>query len=406
MKTNAVKVNLFLFIVLLVGGMFLMNYLQESLRGTTMTLGVDLYPRWVGAQAILEGKSPYSFEARQMIWQEVYGSPDIPTGNPFGFYYPPAITTLFFPFILAGMSLETAAVAWCALSWALWSMAFLLWTTSIELPRRTRLIVLPLLLISGMVFRPAYSNYLLGQYSLFSVIMLALAWLSLKNNKPILAGIFSALCLIKFSLTIFPVMLLFFIHWRDWKAWLSFGVTSLILYLPPTLLLGWWVPDFIRDIAGYASENAVAWYWADVKTPAGIAWLLVSLTLLIRSLKLKDFDLAVFTALAINSIFVPHTADYDLVVFIPIILLLGYRALRSKRFKSWLSISSLGLIIWFPWISLVYLINQSTQTPQTAVESWYRFIWLSYPLIALFPVLLSELLSIHQKPPQVEMNKV
>jgi hypothetical protein len=389
MKTNTVKISVFLFIILLVGGTFLMNYLQEALRGTTMTLGVDLYPRWVGAEAILGGKSPYSFETRQMIWQAVYGSPNIPTGNPFGFYYPPAITTLFFPFILAGVSLQNAAVAWCALTWALWCVAFGLWATYTEFPTKARLLILPLLFISGLFFRPAYSNYLLGQYSLFSIIMLALAWLALKNHKFILAGIFGALCLIKFSLTSFPLALLFFVYPRAWKALISFGITSLVLYLPPTLILGWWIPDFINDISKYASENTVAWYWADVKTFSGIGWLVISLVILIRALKYKDFDLVIFAALAINSIFVPHTADYDLVVFIPMLLLFGHRLFVNGKVSYWISLSFFGLIIWFPWASLIYFISQPIQG---VVESWYRFIWLVYPLMILIPVLLFETL--------------
>ena len=58
MKTGAFKITLLAFAVFLIAGLFLMDYLQDTLRGTTMTLRVDLYPRWVGAQSILEGESP------------------------------------------------------------------------------------------------------------------------------------------------------------------------------------------------------------------------------------------------------------------------------------------------------------------------------------------------------------
>ncbi|HAV78564.1 MAG TPA: hypothetical protein DCX53_14545 [Anaerolineae bacterium] len=400
MRTNSIKITLFAVIILMAGGIFLMNYLQGALRGTTMTLGVDLYPRWVGAQAILEGKSPYSFETRQKIWQAVYGSPDIPNGNPFGFYYPPAITTLFFPFILAGFSLEDTAVIWCALIWALWCAAFGLWSTFIKLPQRTRVLILPLLIISGILYRPAYSNYLLGQYSMLSIIMLVLAWMALKNHKFILAGVFGALCLIKFSITILPCTLLLIIYRREWKFLISFVITSLALYLPPTLILGWWIPDFINDISGYASENAVAWYWSDIKTLSGFGWLLISISILALSLKQRDFDLAIFIALAMNSIFTPHTADYDLVVFIPILSLLVYRLLNNRKITPWLSLSAFTLFIWFPWVSLIYFINQ---VPIDGVESWYRFIWLVYPLMVLIPVLIYE---ISTNPSKNELNPI
>ena len=102
------------FLILLLTGTLMMQYLQNSLQGTTMILGVDLYPRWVGTQAVLHGESPYSQATRQQIWLEIYGSTDTPDGNVFGFYYPPAITTLIMPFVILGLSGKLAAVLWCA----------------------------------------------------------------------------------------------------------------------------------------------------------------------------------------------------------------------------------------------------------------------------------------------------
>lgn len=387
MRTNTLKITLLAFAGFLVAGFFLMDYLQDALRGTTMTLGVDLYPRWVGAQSVLEGESPYSFETRQRIWQAVYGKPDIPGGNPFGFYYPPAVVTLLFPFILAGLSLATAAVLWCAFLLALWSAMLLGWATTIEIPHRARLALVPVLLLSGIAFRPAYSNYLLGQYSLFSIGMLVLAWLALKNQRHVAAGIFGALCLIKFSLTILPLLILFFAYRGNWKTLLSFGIATLVLYLPPTLILGWWIPDFLRDISQYASENAVAWDWTHAVSPSGLGWLALSLAILTLSLKLHDADLAIAASLALNSIFVPHTADYDLVVFVPLLFLLGGRLSANRRVSPLLSWTVFGILVWFPWISLLYFINQPLQTP---VEDWYIFIWLFYPPMILVPVFLHE----------------
>lgn len=387
MKTGAFKISLLAFAGFFLAGIFLMGYLQNALRGTTMTLGVDLYPRWVGAQSVLDGESPYSFETRQKIWQAVYGKPDVPSGNPFGFYYPPAVVTLLFPFILAGLSLETAAVLWCAFLWALWSALLLGWVTSVPIPPKARLVLLPLLLLSGIAFRPAYSNYLLGQYSLFSIGMLALAWFALKHQQHVAAGVFGALCLIKFSLTLLPLAVLFFAYRANSKTLLSFGIASLILYLPPTLMLGWWIPDFLRDISGYASENAVAWDWTRAASLSGLGWLALSLLLLLRSLRRRDADLAVAASLALNAVFVPHTADYDLVAFVPLLALLGKDIIADRRIPPFLSWTLFGLLIWFPWISLLYYIRQPLQD---AVEAWYIFIWLAYPLMILTPVFLYE----------------
>lgn len=385
MKNGVFKITLLAFAGFFIAGIFLMSYLQDALRGTTMTLGVDLYPRWVGAQAALEGNSPYSFETRQRIWQAVYGKPDLPNGNPFGFYYPPAVVTLLFPFVLAGLSLETAAVLWCAFLWALWSTLLLGWAASLSIPQKGRLLLLTFLLLSGIAFRPAYSNYLLGQYSLFSVAMFALTWLALKHQRHIAAGIFGALCLIKFSLTLLPLAVLFFLYKSSRKTLLSFGIASLVLYLPPTLMLGWWIPDFLRDISGYASENAVAWDWTRAASLSGLGWLALSLLLLILSLKRSDADLAVAAALVLNAIFVPHTADYDLIVFVPLLALLGRRMIANQQISPFLSWTLFALLIWFPWLSLLYFIRQPLPS---SVEVWYDFIWLAYPLFILTPAFL------------------
>jgi hypothetical protein len=387
MKTGALKLTLPAFAVFFIAGVFLMDYLQNALRGTTMTLGVDLYPRWVGAQAALNGESPYSFETRQKIWQAVYGKPDIPNGNPFGFYYPPAVVTLLAPFILAGLSLETAAVLWCAFLWALWAALLLGWVTSLPIPQKARLAHIPLLLLSGIAFRPAYSNYLLGQYSLFSIGMLVLAWLALKHQQHVAAGILGALCLVKFSLTLLPLAVLYFAYRANGKTLLAFGITSLLLYLPPTLMLGWWILDFLRDISGYASENAVAWDWTRLASLSGLGWIALSLTLLLRSLLRRDADLAIAASLALTAVFVPHTADYDLIAFAPLLALLGGRLTANQRISPLLSWTSFGLLLWLPWLSLLYFLRQPLQT---AVEDWYVFIWLLYPLMILTPSFLYE----------------
>lgn len=385
MKNNRFQLAVFGFIVFFIGGIFIMNYLQSALQNTTMILGVDLFPRWVGAQAILDGQSPYSQETRTEIWQTIYGSSETPHGNPFGFYYPPSVATLLFPFLLGGVSLETAAVVWCALLWALWAVFLFLWLIVIEIPYKTRL--LPLFLLSGLMFRPAFSNYLLGQYSLFCVLMLILSWFCFKKKYWILGGIFGALALIKISLTALPFALLLTMYGRHWKALVSFGLTSLILYLPPTLILGWWVPDFMSDISRYTLDNAVAWSVVDLKTALGIGWLFFALILLLGGLKFKDFDLAIAAALPLNAIFVPHTADYDLVVFIPLLFLLASRWFTDTKFPAWASILAFSLLLWFPWVSLITFVSVVTEF---AVEHWYRFIWLTYPVIILIVAILSK----------------
>jgi hypothetical protein len=375
------------FILFFILGAIMMQSLQSSLQGTTMTLGIDLYPRWVGVRAVLNGNSPYTLETQRQIWLSIYGSTDVPNGNPFGFYYPPAIVTLMAPFVFFGLSDTTAAMLWCAFVWALLSTSLFIWVVNLRNFLNRPLIIL-LLLISGWFFRPAFSNYLLGQFALFSVLMAIAGWYFFETDKPILAGIFSALSLVKPSLTILPVVLFFLIYRHKTKGLWSFLISMLILYLPPTIILGWWLPDFLHDISKYALENSVAWSFNDIKTPSGLLWLVSSILLIWFGIRLKDKILILSSALALNVIFVPHTADYDLVAFIPLIVYLSYSWLLAEQKKTRLSIFYF-ILLWLPWFSLISMLIFQ-HGPVNTVETWYRLIWLTYPNIILISVLLTK----------------
>jgi len=222
-------------------------------------------------------------------------------------------------------------------------------------------------------------------------------WYFFEIDKPVLAGIFSALSLVKPSLTILPVVLLFIIYRYKTKGLWSFAISLLTLYLPPTIILGWWVPDFLRDISKYAQENSVAWAFVDIKTLPGLIWLTASIVLIGLGIKTRDKVLILASALALNVIFVPHTADYDLVAFIPLIVYLGYSWLLTERKKYGLVIFYF-VLLWLPWISLVsMLLIQRGSTH--AVENWYNLIWMIYPNLILISVLLAKLPSIKSIPP-------
>jgi len=374
-----------IFLGLLLTGILMMQYLQNSLQGTTMILGVDLYPRWVGTQAVLHGESPYSQTTRQQIWREIYGSTDTPDGNVFGFYYPPAITTLLMPFVLFGLSGKLAAVFWCALLWSALSTVLLTWSIRFRrLPKGY--LILPALLISGWFFRPAFSNYFLGQYALFSILTALVTWYFMENDRPIWAGFFASLSLVKPSLTILPVGYLFIKHWRNPKWVLALIASSFLLYLPPTILVGWWLPDFLSDISKYAAENRVAWSIIDIITVPGLLWLLMSILLIIWGIYTKKSLLSFGAFFSLNALITPHSADYDLVAFIPLIVYLAHRYLVAN--KSGWSTALLFILIWFPWISLIITLGQ---VKTNAIEAWYRFMWLVYPFIVLLLCLLTNI---------------
>jgi len=258
------------------------------------------------------------------------------------------------------------------------SAALLNWGISFRhLPKRY--LLLPALLISGWFFRPAFSNYFLGQYALFSVLTAIAAWYCFENDRPVWAGFFASLSLVKPSLTIIPMGYLFIKHWRNPKGILALTASSLLLYLPPTILIGWWLPDFIADISSYALENKVAWSVVDLVSIPGVSWLLTSLCLIWLGLRRKNSLLTLGAAFALNTAITPHSADYDLVAFIPLLVYIGNRWIPAENKRGPYLILFFALV-WFPWLSLIAII-QIINT--NAVEMWYRFIWMSYPLIVL-----------------------
>jgi hypothetical protein len=58
----------------------------------------------------------------------------------------------------------------------------------------------------------------------------------------------------------------------------------LFYFVPPTFLLGWWVPDFLADISKYSFENQPAWTIQNLWTIPGILNLILSVTLMVLGL--------------------------------------------------------------------------------------------------------------------------
>jgi hypothetical protein len=101
------------------------------------------------------------------------------------------------------------------------------------------------------------------------------------------------------------------------------------------LLIGWWVPAFLKDISLYAIENEVSWFVGDIISLPGIIWLLLAVLLLVSGWRRKDNALLLASAFSLNALFIPHTADYDLVVFTGLLVWLGYRWIKWGRWR-WL----------------------------------------------------------------------
>ncbi len=150
------------------------------------------------------------------------------------------------------------------------------------------------------------------------------------------------------------------------------------------LLIGWWIPDFVRQVLSYGAENPdAAWLPSNVWMPAGFAWLALSVVLfgvgLYRLWRERTFPwLAMIGALNLNLLLTPHIVEYDLTMLLIPLFWVGNQWRSSRAgFAVWF------LLMWFPWLSWAGVTMSGGK-----IDDWWKAIWLTYPLLLVVAVLI------------------
>jgi len=210
----------------------------------------DLYPSWYGSRAVLlDGDNPYTEDMARRITLAMGFPIDEAEGYAHRVFYPATIVWILLPLWVRPFKL--AIVGWCGLQllmlFVLPMLVFLLLEWRIR-PLPLALVVL----LSIMGWRHSFNAYLLGQFTIFTLGCLILAWAALMADRPWLVALaltgstlrgegilLTAACLLTLLLT----RRLRALGW--WSVFMGVaGVLSLIAS-------GFWFPDFLTGIREY-----------------------------------------------------------------------------------------------------------------------------------------------------------
>jgi hypothetical protein len=153
------------------------------------------------------------------------------SGGIYPLQYPPVIALVFSP--LSFLPFNLAFVIWTVIE-----VGLLIWLIYLfdrlfsEWSRQERLV----LIVTLLAFFPLTETILTGQFSLFLSICLVQVFLSMKNNRPIHAGIWMAFLLIKPQMVLIPGLML--LNKRFWRGAVSAALTYIALLIFTSLLFG------------------------------------------------------------------------------------------------------------------------------------------------------------------------
>ncbi len=346
-------------------------------------LGVDFYPRWVGSRAFWNGASPYDPSIEIETHRLVFGSAALGNDIYLAYSYPAYLAIFLLP--LLGLPVELSALLWSAAMWAILFVSVLLWSIMLKPPLSP--LLWGVVILSGLLYRPALLAVLNGQYALFVLGCFGLAWLLLMRNHDLLAGVALVGATIKPSVgLLLPIVLMLWaFRQKRWNLIAGFCGALLLLTLFSFWRIGWWVGDFLTQSASYTVLNrgsGMPWSLENLFSLAGIGWALCAVSVFgigLRELwRVKNFPwLAVIGALNVTLIVSPHTLEYDLTILLIPLLWFG-AFLREAGLSLWLFVA----LIWFPWYS--WLATLAFGEP---LEIWWGLIWQTYPILVLICIL-------------------
>lgn len=216
-------------------------------------LSTDFRAFYTGGQMLLNGVS-YDFYNldTQYIFQHKF-APEVSPKNLMLFVYPSFVALPFAP--LAFLPLDKAYLAWLFLNILLliFILRSILKLTN-ELSKSIKILSLFLILL----FFPLWNALLQGQLSLLITLSVLQAYLALRSNKNVSAGLWLALLLVRPNLVIVPALVLFV--GRRFRALLGLALGSSILLVISLLLVG------SKGLFEYINLLRAAFSWGDAYT--------------------------------------------------------------------------------------------------------------------------------------------
>ncbi len=217
----------------------------------------DLLPRWIGTQAALLGKDPYSPEVTHEIQRQYYGRALTPADDvdPQVFSYPAHLIVLFSPF--AGLSWQTACLGFLVsvpplLAWSLWTCVRFV-NPALSM-RHTALAV-----VLSFFSWPVIWGLRLQQPTLLVAIAIFFGLFLLQRDRYIPAGILCALATVKphLVLLLFCWLAVWAVYRRAWTLLASFVTTLALLLIAAEAMVPGWFGHWRNSLSQYGPQTAL-----------------------------------------------------------------------------------------------------------------------------------------------------
>ena len=249
--------------------------------------------------------------------------------------YGPQVGLLFVPF--ARLPFAAAAWIWAAISLlGYFACVYLVWRTCSALQSQPRIVA-----VSAIAFPPLYHFFVRGQISALLLACFTAAFLTLRSDRPVLAGIAFGLLIFKpqFAIAI-PLVLLLAHGWKMLAGfvvsagaqiglmWAYFGSAVMRSYFDTLFHVPRWIGAAELSLADIQMHSLRSFWALLLPWPKVVLalYLLTSLfTVTVAAFVWKsNSSLGLrFSALTLAAVLVnPHLFVYDLLVLAPVLLLL------------------------------------------------------------------------------------
>lgn len=346
----------------------------------------DLYPRWLGARALLlDHRDPYAAELTREIQVGYYGRPLDPARpedprDQQAFAYPVYVVLLLFPTVKLPFNTVQFGFRWLLIGLALITLLFWLRAFRFRV-RPSTLAIAGMLTLSSF---PVVQGIKLQQMSLLVSGMIAGCIVLLVEGQLLAAGVLLALATIKPQLVVLLLAWLFLWALGDWEhrrrlVWGSLGALAVLFAVSEYVLPGW-IGRFLHALEAYRQYNdgarsvlevLVTPLWGMVLT----ALVVLALAVICWRHRRVPSDSVLFgwiTALVLAStvLIAPKTSPYNQVLLLPGVLLVIQRwpALWTERRVTRVILLSFGLVLAWPWLAALFLTLASLVVPTATLQ--------------------------------------
>jgi hypothetical protein len=367
----------------------------------------DLYPRWLGARALLlHHVNPYSDEVTIEIQEGYYGraidpsKPNDPRDQQ-RFAYPLYVVFLLAPLIWLPFHEVQVLFHWVLVLVTAGSV--LLWLRALRWSLSFMVVLTTIALVLGNV--PAVQGVKIQQLTLLVAGLVALAITCISEGYLLAAGVVLALATIKPQLVWELVAMLLIWAVSDWRRRrrfvVGFGVTMLMLLAGAQIVLPSWCKWFAEGIGQYhtytQNQSVIEVTLGEVLGVGNVrvAQLLAILAVLACAVvvwRLSKFETGrsefaglLALVLALTVLVVPMYAPYNQVLLLPAVLVLVKERQEFVAQKRWRRMAILigGLILVWQWVASVGLVAlYFLVSKERALQGWTWPFWgtFAFPL--------------------------